>query len=412
MEQVIVAGYGTNLNSGNTRYNFLASGFTWGDPEGERKQVVSTAGKIKHLRVKLSEAPGAGDSYDLTLMLNGAPSALTVHIHDTDTTGADTVNEIDVVAGDTVSVQSDPTGAPSSPSVWWTTVFESANAKESLILGGSENPLSSIQTEYSCISPSGNGQWSNGEANCYQLCPTNGKIKNLYIRLGLDPGTAPDAYRFTLRKNGISQTLTVTITADDTTGNDTANEVIVAAGDILTLMCEPLNGPAVSPYVNWGMTFKADIDGESVIWGSTPYDVPLPTAIEYIQLTGSAGNGVWAALELSKYQLAQVSIFRKLYVEIQNQPGVGKSYDFTVRINGGDGNLTVHIHDADTTGNSGALTDTISDDDDVDFESTPTGTPAGGDVYWGLVSYRAPPVVGIENKSANMGSKMVAAGLI
>ncbi|GAI18769.1 unnamed protein product, partial [marine sediment metagenome] len=34
------------------------------------------------------------------------------------------------------------------------------------------------------------------------------------------------------------------------------------------------------------------------------------------------------------------------------------------------------------------------------------------DAYWGLVCYIAPPAVGLENKSANMAAKMVAAGLI
>ncbi|GAG76264.1 unnamed protein product, partial [marine sediment metagenome] len=44
--------------------------------------------------------------------------------------------------------------------------------------------------------------------------------------------------------------------------------------------------------------------------------------------------------------------------------------------------------------NSGALTDTIANDDYVDLESAPDSFPTGGDVFWGWVNYIAPPAAG------------------
>ncbi len=251
MEQVIFGGgYGVLDDTDNT-YASLVGGINWTTTESWYKRVVSTGGTIKNLRVKLNDSPGAGKSYDFTLMLNGNPSALTVHIHDTDTSGADTVNEVAVVAGDTIYLKCVPTDTPTVRYATWTSVFKGTTANESLILGGTIYPLDVTNIEYvQVMGPTTFPDTT--ENNHRQICPTAGTIKNLYVGLTEDPGTDPDAYRFTLRKGGVSQTLTVTITADNTTGNDTANEVSVVAGDVLTLMIEPLNTPSGTPSLKAG----------------------------------------------------------------------------------------------------------------------------------------------------------------
>lgn len=413
MEQVIFGGIPVApLNTAAIAYNSLIGTLGWGTTEFWAEKIVSTSGKIKNLRVKLNDSPGAGTKYTFTLMVNSNPSALTLEIADTATSGVDTTHEVDVVAGDAICLRCEPTDTPTARYATWTSMFEGATAKESLILGSTYNKtLSNILTEYVQVMTAYTDP-DNTENFRRQVCPTSGKIKNLYVELDASPGTSPDAYRFTLRKNGASQTLTVTITAPNTTGNDTANEVAVAAGDVLTLMIEPLETPSAFPHAQWGMTFVADTDGESVILAGT--DDSLPTTVtEYIGLQASDYDA-WGGTESSEYQLGQSCTLKKLYLLLSAAPGAGKSYTFTLRKPGNgqaDGNLTVTIADAATTGNDTVNTDAIADDDYVDLECTPAGTPDLAQVFWGVVGYIA-PAVGLENKSAGMAAKMVAAGLL
>ena len=85
-----------------------------------------------------------------------------------------------------------------------------------------------------------------------------------------------------------------------------------------------------------------------------------------------------------------------------------------VRLNAGNTALLVTIADAAVTGNNVADNVAIADDDYVTLQCIPVDTPTSVTVYWGLVGYipaGAPPT-GIQDKSAHMGSKLVAAGII
>ncbi|KKL80801.1 hypothetical protein LCGC14_2001150, partial [marine sediment metagenome] len=387
MEQVIFGGFTDLLHDTTTEYSSLAGGAAWVATGSFSRQVVSTGGVIKNLRVKLVDSPGAGKHYDFTLMLNGNPTALTLEIADAATTGSNTANEIAVTAGDIVYLECNPDSTPTARYATWTSVFVGTTAKESLILGGSRaNTLDKTNIRY--IQLMGGNIWVRLDENeVRQVCPTAGKIKNLYVLLSADPGTDPDAYRFTLRIDGVNQTLTVTITADNTTGNDTANEVVVAAGDVLTIMVEPLNTPSATPYAYWGMTFVADNDGESVVLSGTPLDLHA-TQTRYNYLQNSYPGG-WSATETIRYQLGQVCTLKKLYVLLSGAPGAGNKYTFTARIAGASSNVVAEVADTATTGNSGALTDTVANDEYVNLMVVPTSTPTVRDAYWGLVSFIA-----------------------
>jgi len=389
MEQVIFGGT-TNgkLDSTATEYNSIMGAYGWNSTLFDAQKLISTSGKIKNMRIELLDAPGAGTSYTITLMLNGAPTALTVEIADTATSGT-LVDEVDVVAGDTVSLRCIPTGTPTARRAWWSFIFEGSTANESLIMGGTHAAtLSTAAARYVRVMNMG-PHVSVTENEMRQVCPTAGTIKNFYVELTEDPGNN-GAYKFTLRKGGVSQTLTVTITDPATTGNDTSNEVAVVAGDILTMIVEPIDSPSATPKVRWGMTFVADTDGESIILGGSDNDLH-PTNTEY---TGIIGRWVWNVSEAYYPTMGQACILKKLYVLLSAAPGADKDYDFTVRIGDplADSNIVVNIGDAATTGNSGALEDTMSDDDLIMLKVVPTDTPTVVDAYWGLVSYVAPPV--------------------
>lgn len=413
MEQILF-GAKTNLPITDTEYTALVAGRATWKVSDLYKQIVSTSGKIKNLRVKVEAAPGVDESWVFTLLKGGVDTALTVTIAEGETSGADILHEVDVVAGDDISLKCVPTnGPPKNTQGWWSSMFVGSTAKESLILGVVDGMLSSADTKYYLPPGIEDGVASYLEAG--GVCPTSGKIKNLYVELSGDPGIAPDAYSFTLQINGVASDLTTTIIAPFKTGNDTEHEVTVAAGDIITLKVVPLEGPSETPYARWGMTFVADIDGESIILAGTWNDLN-PGATEYNSLTTNLRDDAinnWTDVEEDRYQIGQVCTLKKLYVRINAAaPGDGKSWTFTLRKPGNgqaDGNLTVTITGAATiTGNDVVNEDVIADDEYLDMECTPAGTPAGADAYWGLVSYRAPPgwsgiIAGVTNPAKIMG---------
>ena len=413
MEQVIIGGYYDLLHTGTTEYNMISGGLSWTNDPDNVAQTVSTPGTLKNLRVELNDVPGTG-TYVVTLHrrvgLGGwANTTLTCTVAADGTTASDTVNEVSVAAGDVICLQCNPDSPDSARYARWTMIFEGNNAKESLILGQGVSTTGS--TQYFAM---GRGISTGVEDEVRSVCPTNGTIKNLFVQLENDPGTAPDAYRYTLRINGVTKSVTTTITANNKIGNDTGNSEAVLAGDIITLMCEPLNTPSTSTATGWGVTFVADTDGESLILGGSDNSLNA-TTIEYNLLVTRTSN-FWDAAEAEAYQLAQECTFKSLYMLLKFGPGNGDGFSFKVRRNGASpgGGLGVDIVGAAVTGNDTVNTIAISDDDEVDMMCDPTGLPGSlNNAYWGLVAYIEPPEAGgIQDKSANMASKLVAAGVI
>ncbi|GAG98585.1 unnamed protein product, partial [marine sediment metagenome] len=95
----------------------------------------------------------------------------------------------------------------------------------------------------------------------------------------------------------------------------------------------------------------------------------------------------WAADETTFYQLGQVCTLKKFYVLLAGSPGAGNKYDFTIRLAGAGSNVVTTIAGDDTTGNSGALEDTVALDEYVSLEVVPDDTPTIRDAYWGLVCF-------------------------
>jgi len=398
LEQVIFGGwgYGAPIPTTDTRYNTLHSGYTWATDEFRRWQVISTDGVIKNFRLTLVDAPpGNGKKYTFTLYLNGNPTALTFDIADLAVSGSDMVNEVAVTGGDTVTFECVPDGTPTSSNALWTSMFVSDNPNESLILGVASSQLHRTDTEYGQVMTAGTNLSAavGAENDRRQVIPTSGKIKNFYVAMDIDPGTAPDAYRFTVRLNGatVADSPIVTITANDKTGSDLVHELDVVAGDYITMMVEPVNTPATWPYAGWGMTFEADIDGESIVIGGSSNGLDRWTSGRYIALSRSEGSS-WDTNENRRWQLGQICTLKKLHILISAPPGAGNHWDFTTRIGGADSNVVLEIADAATTGDSGALEDTVALDDTVSLKVVATDVPDAADGYWGIVCYIEPPV--------------------
>ena len=392
MKQVIVGGYYNALNIATTEYASFAGSYNWGGYNGNL-QIITTPGTLRNLRVELDDVPGTG-TYTFSLWravgtAAGAITTLTCTVAADGTIASDTAHDVAVAVGDAIALQCDPDSPDNARYARWTIEFEGDNANESLIL--SSTTVYSFQTSWVALG----GYGHDTEVNCRRVCPTSGVIKNLYVQLnGSDPGTDPDAYKYTLRIANAGNsyvltdtTLTCTITADDRTGHDTVHEITVAAGDWLTIEIEPLNSPTNAPFTSFGLTFEADIDGESIIWGGST-DNLSNTDTEYNDIAGYKILA-WTATEAQRYQLAQSCTLKKLYMLLSGDPGGTDKYTFTVRLEGASpaSGLTVEIAGGSTTGNDTTHTIAVSDGNTVNMMVVPTDTPAVVDAYWGLVCY-------------------------
>ncbi len=390
MQQILQGGTDNDTHITTTEYNlFTSGGQPWNSTEANIFQVISAPGDLSNLRIKLENAPGTSNDSIFVVRLNGSDSGLTVTISGAvATSGFDIVNTVAVVAGDKISIEHTPVGGPTVGWAFWSMLFTSTNAKESQVILGS-GAVATQNDSDSYISCSG-GTLSNlgTQANRQQMVSAAGELDNLYVELVSDPGTAPDAYTITLQLNGIDTALKVTITANDTIGNDVTNKVSVVPGDLINYIVEPISTPLTQMSFGCGMTFLADVDGESLVLGGTS-DAPSAAAAEYFWLGGSSADS-WSAAEAQRYYVGQTFILRSMYVKVTTAPGVGNSYAIRSRIGGVNGNLLVTVSGTDTTGNDIANSDTIEDDNDVNVSCTPASTPDASTIKFGMVMFIGP----------------------
>ncbi len=406
MEQVLVGGYYDQVSPVD-EYNSISAGSSWIGTETTRKQCIPADGKLKSMFIKISGAPGGGKSYTFHLMLNGNPTALAVTISGAvATTGNNTVNEIIVAPGDKVSLKVTDVGGPGNLYAYWSLMFVGDNPAESIVLGSIRTDKTGIR--YSQISNTASAPQAGTDIGILQICPTDGTLKDMYIEQNQNAGQG--SFTYTLRVNQIDTLLAVTITHPAVAGNNVADDIPVVAGDELSLKITPAGAPTNSPYAAFGVLFAPDIDGESILLGGIldNLDTGFP---DYHQLCPVVFTQLWTNTNGTKQQGLQECTLKKLYVEISNAPGGGRSYTITVQREAADSTLVAVINDPATTANDIVHEVAVSNYDTVGIESVPAGVPAGRQLYWGVVSFRGEEG-GIENKSANMGSKMVAAGLI
>ncbi|MBA7580772.1 hypothetical protein ES708_22666 [subsurface metagenome] len=367
------------------------------------------------------QVPGTG-SYAITLYkyepgVGWGDTAVTCTMEAEANEASDVVNSFTVNPGDEVVVKWVPSVAPAPDNgirPHYTIEFEGDTEKESLLPCN----FRAHETQVRYNPPMGSHISTGGtqEAPSERICPTNGKLKNMRIRLTTDPGTSPDAYRFTLRINqansddGEGNPLQVTITANDKTGEDLVHEISISAGDKFCILCEPIETPSADPYCIIGMTFVPDVDGESLVLGGTSDNLDAAsTEYNFMQTSITVP---WGSQENLRYQLVGDCVFKKLYVGTQLAPGGGKSFTFTPRINGTspDGGLEVILVE-DNIGNDLVNSINAAFGDKLNLMAVPSGSPNCGDSMFSMVSYIAAP---LPPKAGGGGTAplLVAQGLI
>lgn len=200
-----------------------------------------------------------------------------------------------------------------------------------------------------------------------QVVPTSGKFKYLFVRLTGTPG-ASKSYKFSLMVNGVEQSLSVTISGTNTTGNDTSNEISVSAGDTVSLLSSPSGTPSAVA-ASWSLLWIPTIADET-IWLAN-----IPVTLGRNTFGCSQGSGTSIVAGNVRSPVPTSGTVKKMYVKLKFTPdGI---WNFYVKKNGADQSITVNIPSGQTSGNDTSNTFTLSAGNDVCEYSDGAGTLEG-----------------------------------
>ena len=378
------------------------------------QQLIPTNGTIIGLRINATVSPGAGKSFTAYVYVNGSASSLSAVIADTATT-AYSSDTLAVSSGDVVGVVYVAAGSAAIAYLSHVVVFESDTSGESILLGSGVNVDQTQTTYYSVANHTGTAGTTEGPLN--EVIPTAGVIKNLKVELRFAPGTDPDAFRFTLMLNASPSSLTCTVTAPAAYGEDVdaGHAVTVAAGDLISLKCEPLDTPINVTGLAWGAVFVADVNGESLILGEAPNGF---NNTQNSYLAPSSQGQTRVTTESQMTQPMSACTLKKLYIKLANSPYVNSTtldkYSVYARVAGAD-YLPVEIVDGGTgnmVGNSGAATQDATDGQMFSLKGVPASSPAAATAHWGLVCYIAPVSTYNESLTLGISGSMDRAGIL
>jgi len=311
--------------------------------------VAPSAFTIRNMRVWLWQNFGAGNGYKFTLYKNESPTAITVSIVSSDQDKTDTVNTVDVVAGDRLSLYKEKIGAPASPTRGRGSFEFVHPASKRYVLMGSIQNLTTAATIL--IQPSGLYTATGNEYLQSFLIPHNVTVKGFYVYLQTAPG-AGKSRTFDIYKNGGAVADTgFTISDANKSGSISGLSVSLVPGDLLTVRATNANSPATT-HVNVGLIMEPEVDGESAVSLSCVTRTTLPY---YLPINGTQGT---QATETYCQNISNQTIatLKKVCAYFSVAPGAGKSWRIRAKQNLGFTNIDFSVSDTNKFGQ-----DTVND---------------------------------------------------
>lgn len=274
------------------------------------KTLNSIDGTICYLdgvfRVSLEAAPGVGNSRTFTLYKNDNPTAITVTISGTDTTGQDSAHSVDVSSGDHLYLLTAVTGTPTAARLRFSLTLDSSTAGQSILSGRTDIVRLLADTDEYLSFCGSQANAALASSGTWLVFPCAGTVKLLRVLLSHAPGGYFGHWlkrKFTVYKDGNPTAITCTILGNNTACGDAVNSFAVAAGEWIYLKCEPIADLGIWPgrsYVSASVAFEADTPGEFVVPSVASGGFLAP---RYHQAT-VAGDS-WTTTESSVYSLAQ-----------------------------------------------------------------------------------------------------------
>lgn len=257
-ESLIGTGFGQSPSTSATNYTAFSGGAsTFNATEANVAVTLPAAGTLDKLYVVAQSAPGAARTSAFSVCLNGTGSCATITCSLTGagsgagiTTCNDTTHSISVAEGDTISLQSVPTGTPATDNITAALRFVPATTGQSIVLGTTLGVnVSQANPRYSVM---GGQSTTSTEANDLSVAPVALTVKKFRAVQDAAPGGTATR-TFVLRKGtggGQSdQSLTCQITSAITSCSDGGNTVSASVGDLINWKETPANTPAALAYM-------------------------------------------------------------------------------------------------------------------------------------------------------------------
>lgn len=233
----VVCGGAASFSSSTTVYfPFAQSGLNTGiTTESQAATVIRTGGTVKNLRVYIST--NGATARTLTLIKNGVATAVTLTVTSS-TTGwfEDAVNSVTVNAGDTLSFEL-ITNSANSLTIRSVGADLLADGATSIIAAhGSPTATWTADGYPGLCRASTAATAAETTAGVKIYSPCSATFKNLQVNVPTNTGS--NNTPVTLRKNGVSGTVTTTVTTSASNFEDTSNSDSFSAGDSLNLFAD------------------------------------------------------------------------------------------------------------------------------------------------------------------------------
>jgi len=359
----------------------------------KRRMVVAGNMSLRNLSISAATAPGGGTgAIAYTVIVNGSASLLTCTMTDPATTCTDSTNVINLVRGDTVSLQATTAaGAPAYSAITGYVIKDITNTNRNDFVGcpASATIFSTSATNYLGINSSCAPNATEGGG----LIPIVAQVSQLYVYLdgSAGAGASGKSYTVTLRKNQVDTAITCVVLETATTCQDTVNSITTAPGDILSLKVVPANTPTAR-YISAGVKLTSSIPGTFVVPSGAAS--PSVSAIHYSAFSGGATT---TASTTTNNQLLPGNLYAMgFYAKAATAPGSGagvQSWTFNLRDH--TNSLTdltgCVISEAATTCSESFREALSASNFAVNYQLTPSGTPVTSTIRYGTVlTFNAP----------------------
>lgn len=350
---------------------------------------VAAAGVIDNLKVRVSVAPGTGNTITYTLIKAGVDTAQTCSISGDALTCSDSANPITFAASDTCSIRSQATaGTPATSNSYVSAAFTGTTDGEALIMGATTSGMPTGATNYMTIY--GTTVATTTVAAATTTMPTAGVVDKMYIAMSGTPG-AGKSYALTLYKNGLATALTCTVSDAATTCNEPTATVTFAAGDSIAMESVPTGTPTART-LKWGFRFLPTTNGESPLFVR---DLAPQNSTRYSVIIGNSTN---IGTESSNQASTSVAFtLKNLYFAhgYYGAPTGAQTRTLTARKNTADTGLTATISSAVSFASDLVNTVDYAVDDLVNFKFTVSGTPpTSALLVYSATAYIAPAAGG------------------
>jgi hypothetical protein len=350
---------------------FLPVGYSQSGAGSDFESMIfSIAGQITAIRAYAVTTPGAGDTWDVTLRLNGVATAATCQI-----TNAVNGCELEgltvaVTAGQRGSYLVHPVSSPTNSIIMVAVTFIPTTPGDTIIPGQAPGFSTTITQASNPFSNAAVGTPANRRNN---TLPDGGTIDKFYVKSNAPTGAG--SYVYTINKSGSATSVTTTITGAATDNSDLSNSFTVVAGDDIQFEANPddTNAPA-SATAAFGLRYQPTTTGSFALMRDGLGTVNSSTVVTYYPLTG--GNGAGSTTAANAESIVGAMTFTKMQLKLSAAPGAaasGKRRIYRLRVNGVDTAFTCTVTEIETTKEcTGSIS--VNDNDRVQVSDDPDGT--------------------------------------